>query len=68
MSATDTMVTEMKQHYLSCWGDTLNQLNASSDSDEIQSCKEHLSYLVSEDWFTDAITADELATINAALA
>ncbi len=68
MSEVDTMVAEMRQHYLNCWRDTLNQLNSSSDAEVVQSCKNHLSNLISEDWFTDGITGTELDEIETALA
>lgn len=58
---------DLQQHYIGCWRDTLNQLNSTTDDDAIKACKEHLSWLVSEDWFTEAVIAEEIAEINAVL-
>lgn len=61
---------DLKDLYLASWQDSVDAINDAdaSETDIIQANKDHLTMLVSFDWFTDAITADELATINAALA
>ena len=61
---------ETKDHYLNTWQDSVDAINDAdaSETEIIQANKDHLTMLVSFDWFTDGITADELATINAALA
>ncbi len=61
---------EVKDHYLSTWQDSVDVINDAdaSETEIIQANKDHLAMLISFDWFTDGITADELATINAALA
>ena len=58
---------KIKHFYLSCWRDTLNQLNDSTDTEVINACKEHPHYDENETWFTDEITSSELAEINTAL-
>lgn len=61
---------ETKDHYLNTWQDSVDAINDAdaSETDIIQANKDHLTMLKSLTWFTDGITADELATINAALA
>ena len=61
---------ETKDHYLNTWQDSVDAINDAdaSETEIIQANKDHLTMLKSFTWFTDAITADELATINAALA
>lgn len=61
---------DLKDLYLASWQDSVDAINDAdaSETEIIQANKDHLTMLVSFDWFTDAITADELATINAALA
>jgi len=61
---------DLKDIYLASWQDSVDAINDAdaSETDIIQANKDHLAMLVSFDWFTDGITADELATINAALA
>lgn len=70
MSEVDTMIAEMRQHYLSTWQDSVDAINNADDSetDIIQANKEHLAMLISFTWFTDAITGTELDEIEAALA
>lgn len=61
---------DLKDLYLDSWQDSIDAINDAdaSETDIIQANKDHLTMLKSFTWFTDAITADELATINAALA
>ena len=61
---------EVKDHYLNTWQDSVDAISNTdaSETETIQANKDHLGMLISLDWFTDGITADELATINAALA
>jgi hypothetical protein len=71
---------ETKDHYLNTWQDSVDAINNANapegaDADMIESIqetvqanKDHLTMLKSFTWFTDAITADELATINALIA
>lgn len=58
---------EDKTFYLSCWRDTLNQLNDSTDTEVINACKAHLTMMKNQTWFTDGITSSDLAEINTAL-
>ena len=61
---------ETKDHYLNTWQHSVDAINDAdaSETEIIQANKDHLTMLVSFDWFTDGITADELATINALIA
>lgn len=61
---------ETKDHYLNTWQDSVDAINDAdaSETEIIQANKDHLTMLKSFTWFTDGITADELSTINAALA
>lgn len=62
-----SFTAEEQTFYLSCWRDTLAQLNNSTETEIIEACKSHLTYMKSFDWFTDGITESELSEINAAL-
>jgi len=61
---------EVKDHYLNTWQDSVDAINNAdaSEAETIEANKDHLTMLKSFTWFTDGITDDELATINAALA
>jgi hypothetical protein len=61
---------DIRDIYLSNWQDSVDAINNAdaSETEIIQANKDHLAMLISFTWFTDAITADELATINAVLA
>jgi hypothetical protein len=61
---------ETKDHYLNTWRDSVNAINDAdaSETDFIQANKDHLTMLISFDWFTDGITGTELDEIEAALA
>jgi len=61
---------DLKDIYLASWQDSVDAINDAdaSETEIIQANKDHLTMLKSFTWFTDAITAEELATINAVLA
>ncbi len=58
---------ENRPHHINVWRDSLNQLNESNDETEIELCKEYLTMLKNESWFTDAITQTDLDDINSVL-
>ena len=61
---------ETKDHYLNTWQHSVDAINDAdaSETDIIQANKDHLTMLISFDWFTDGITGTELDEIEAALA